>query len=78
MSEKCRSCGASILWALTERHKRIPIDEKPVPDGNIILLDQGNFRPMLALYNSDPPPDVDRYKSHFATCKQAEQWRKRR
>jgi Holliday junction resolvasome RuvABC endonuclease subunit len=37
VSAKCRSCGAPIEWALTEKGRPIPIDVQPVPDGNILL-----------------------------------------
>lgn len=48
MSEpgKCRSCGADIIWTVTEAGKRMPVD----PDGT----------------------------SHFATCKDADSWRKKK
>jgi len=37
MATKCQSCGAAIFWALTTEGHRIPMNEAPVPDGNIVL-----------------------------------------
>lgn len=49
---ECRSCGEPVIWCLTGKGKRMPVDE-PEDDG----------RPTF---------------SHFATCPQAEDWRKKR
>jgi hypothetical protein len=75
--DRCRSCNAPIRWAETEKGRRIPIDAQPVEDGNIVLQDRGKFRPPLAIVHFIPPQDVTVYKSHFATCKQANRWRKK-
>lgn len=48
----CRSCGERILWCITERGKRMPVDPPDPPD----------------------EPTV----SHFATCQDADMWRKPR
>jgi len=72
---KCRSCGAPILWAETPKGKRIPIDPTPVPDGNIFLVTREGGRPPLAMPAITGNPD--RWKSHFATCPNADKHRKR-
>ena len=68
----CRSCGAPILWILTGKSdKAIPLDLKTRSDGNLVI-ENGyavNFQPLLHSGH-------DRYGSHFATCPQAEQWRR--
>ncbi len=46
---ECRSCGASILWCITAKGKKMPVD---IPEG-------------------DEPTT-----SHFATCPEADTWRK--
>jgi hypothetical protein len=33
----CRSCGASIEWAITPNGKKMPLDKEPVADGNILV-----------------------------------------
>lgn len=81
-TEKCRSCGAAVAWVITApKGKRMPIDPEPVADGNIIL--------QLGAVNSQVPPlattlakgastELPRYKSHFATCPNAKQHRKKK
>lgn len=83
-----RSCGANILWAETEKGKRIPIDPTPVVDGNMRLIVRENHLPPLALVvpyaqlerigtlremKGDPE---ELFKSHFATCPNASKHRK--
>lgn len=70
----CGTCGANIFWAQTENGKPMPIDAEPVANGNIII------RPALIAHYlakaEQPPADVLRYVSHFATCPHAKQHRK--
>jgi hypothetical protein len=81
----CRSCRAEIWWAETLAGKRIPVDTEPAPDGNVVLLRGGRGEaPPVVLVMSQAQadtviPDVGpRYMSHYATCPQAAEWRKRR
>lgn len=69
----CRSCGAEILWAVTEKGRRIPLDAKAEKrfvsapcDANAPDADQVHVRV------------EDTYVSHFATCPQADQHRRPR
>ena len=75
----CRSCGARIYWAETAAGKIIPIDEKPVDDGNVILT--WSERAMLLkahVLKSDDvvAPERNRYVTHFTTCPNAKQHRR--
>jgi len=72
---ECRSCHAPVIWVATTTGKQMPLDPIPVPDGNITLdTDQvAHVLPDAA----HPPPDVPRYHSHFATCPNAAQHRRR-
>ena len=49
--QQCRSCGADVIWIITEAGKRMPVDAAPglIPG---------------------------EHTSHFATCPQANDWRK--
>jgi hypothetical protein len=76
----CRSCNAPIVWARTAFNGTpIPVDAVPVDDGNILLEEKGNGR-LVALVL---PPGDERitsqttYLSHFATCPDGDQWRRR-
>ena len=69
---QCRSCGASIVWAVTEKGKRIPMDAEPLA-----------FRPGEFLLTASDPPEATTmnlkvYRSHFATCPNANEHRKER
>lgn len=75
--EKCRSCKAEILWVITQKGKRMPVDKEPTENGNLELHDQGQYRPPLAIVHSVKAPGVLRYISHFATCPQSKQHRKK-
>ena len=72
---QCSSCHAEIIWALTERGKRMPVDANPVPaGGNVTLQDNGSGSP-IAVYAKGPVPGP-RYLSHFVTCPSANKHRK--
>jgi hypothetical protein len=75
---KCRSCGARILWAETVKGRRIPLDAEPADGGNMVLEQRGHHRAPLAtvLTGGAAPNDKPRYKSHFATCPNAQQHRR--
>lgn len=67
MSDTCRSCGAAIAWAWTEKGRAIPLDAAPVSNGNI-KLEPTNGPKLLAIVVG--PGHGDRV-SHFATCPNA-------
>ena len=57
----------------------MPIDAEPVPEGGIVLRDPppGESDPTAMVVPPAAFPDEPQYTSHFATCKQADEWRKR-
>lgn len=71
----CKSCKAVIYWVMTESGKSMPVDP-PNPDGNVKVWrdpDDGRLRSGMN------PPDgvrVNRTTSHYATCPDADTWRK--
>lgn len=71
----CRSCGAPVVWRLTPSGKRMPVDPVPTGDGTVVI----DGAKAIAL-SADALADLDawepRYTSHFATCPQADAWRK--
>lgn len=76
----CRSCGAEIVWVLTEKGHRMPIDPEPCPkNGNLEIDDDG----IASALRDD---DIVRarfegkalYLSHFATCPNAARHRRTR
>lgn len=68
--DHCRSCGAPIIWTLTQNRKRMPMDAEPRK------LDRGLYK--LALRDDGT---IDSYLvnrvwvSHFATCPESNEWR---
>lgn len=75
----CRSCGHPVIWTATPAGHRMPIDAAPVDDGNL-HLDQTTNPPTVTVVNTlqhDPGCGRRHYTSHFATCLDANEWRKR-
>jgi hypothetical protein len=78
-TDKCRSCGAAVVWVETVKGKRMPLDVKPNEKGNIMLREREGREP-LAIYVSDQQRESSQLKlfvSHFATCPQSKGWRKK-
>lgn len=77
---ECRSCGAPVIWTVTHKGKRMPVDADPVENGNIKLRRDGDR--VVAEYPGKEHPglfddaDEARYLSHFATCPNAGDWRR--
>lgn len=67
----CRGCGQTIVWAMTEAGKRMPLDIEPNPDGNMTLILAG------VLVARKAQLDETRYMPHHATCPEVGQFRKR-
>lgn len=63
---RCRSCGAEVTWAKTEAGKNMPIER--ADDGNL-TYDAANGS---VLHDPDGG-----WISHFATCGQADDWRRK-
>lgn len=70
----CKSCGAALRWAITEKGKRIPLDAKPTADGSFYFIgpDEVRFKPPTVT-----AVDVDVFTTHFLTCPFAGQHRKK-
>lgn len=70
-SSKCRSCGAPIIWALTDSGRRMPVDENTDGRGNLMLV-----RRETTVYVKVVPIGRGNHRPHFATCPQATEWRR--
>ncbi len=75
----CRSCGAGMVWAVTSHGKAMPVDHKPAPQGEFRLRTLPDEPAPLAEWVpwSQRMPGDELYKSHFATCPNANEHRKR-
>jgi hypothetical protein len=73
----CRSCGASITWVTAAKSgKSLPLDAVSSPTGNLVIV-AGAVGKVRAADILDGP-EVPRFTSHFATCPNANEWRKPR
>lgn len=78
----CRTCGEPLEWAVTAGGKRMPVDYDPHPEGNVLLRrrsDGSLTADVLAGERLDHARSLNAtlWRSHFATCAQAELWRTR-
>lgn len=71
----CLSCGARMIWVRGGKGHWMPVDAEPVSDGNLELIK--NDRLVIAAPINPLFPPEKRYKSHFATCPDADGWRRR-
>lgn len=75
--DECQSCQAPIIWCLTTSAKRMPVDYEPSPEGNIALRPGGMGPLAVVLGVAKRFGRTDLRTSHFSSCPQAGQWRKR-
>ena len=81
---RCRSCGASIIWAITQRGVRIPLDAEPNPIKGNTMIDpetiivNGHAEEQWRARQVAPLLDgaQTRYMPHHATCPQGRSWRR--
>lgn len=70
--DKCRSCGASIIWAKTRNNRTMPVDALPHVDGTVELTYTDDTRTPTAdvltgmLRAAADPGSL--YVAHMATC----------
>ena len=67
---RCRSCDKPIVWMWSQNNKMMPVDPKPRDDVGEV---PANKKP-----KTDGKFDPDYMVSHFATCPQADQHRRKR
>ena len=67
--KKCRSCGADVLWVVTETGKKMPLDAKAI---TVFVPDPAQRR---ARDGDLCAVSRKAYVSHFATCPDADEWR---
>lgn len=75
MTDTCKSCGADIVWAVTRKGRRIPLDPEPVQGGNVrIEARPGRTMALAVVVNAT---ETGTHRSHFASCPNAARHRKR-
>jgi hypothetical protein len=78
--KRCIRCGAWIRWVITENGKRMPLDPKPRPDGNVVprRAPTGGAWVAHVLGGAEMPAQERAFVSHFTTCPNAGAFRVRR
>jgi hypothetical protein len=81
--DRCPSCRDAIVWALTERCQRVPVNAQQTVDGNLVLcyLVDGRDVPIDGLQlvrPADPDYPGPRWWCHWATCPASSAWRRQR
>lgn len=86
-TERCRTCGAPIIWAVSEATGKLhPLDAEPPENGNLQITGLSHPEPgrrALPLVRVLGPIETELageplYLSHFATCPQADKHRSKR
>lgn len=67
-SDKCKSCGDRIIWAITEKGKAMPVNAEAAARITLEAAPGPDERPTVRF--------VRTYTSHFATCPHAAGHRK--
>jgi hypothetical protein len=78
---KCASCAADVIWCVAEQSlKSIPVDPKPVPDGNLQLIARPSGGAPIArsLKVAERFGKTGLRVAHFVTCPHSAQHRKPR
>ena len=79
----CKSCGAKIRWAVSaSTGKRVPLDAEANPNGNLGVVEWRGGPPAMptpvVAVNPTRTLTEYRYLSHFVSCAQADQHRRKR
>ena len=88
MTNRCKGCGAEVIWKKTPMGKKIPVDPEPVwidigsAERRSYLRKDGSFifgRKVGDAYDDDDPDSnlIEAYESHFATCPDGARFRNR-
>lgn len=76
--EQCKSCGAAIFFAAMEPSGTpTPIDWEPVEHGNVACRMVAG-EPVARVLKKGEEYKAPRRTSHFATCKDAKKWRRKK
>lgn len=72
---QCRTCHTQVYWVETEAGKKMPVDAKSVADGDFIFINKKAHKLRLG---EIPDEGVKRWTSHFVTCPQRDEHRRRK
>jgi len=69
-----------MVWTVTEKGRRMPVDADPVEDGQFVLIEHLGSADILAVHKSKADNyrgqhDGNLYMPHHATCPNVDQFR---
>jgi hypothetical protein len=73
----CDSCGAPVVWATTDKGKRMPLEAEPELAGTYELFFDVGIRRTRFVKPEDRPGRYDLRLPHWALCPQAAEWRRK-
>lgn len=74
-TSSCKGCGEPVIWTVTDRGARAPMDAEPSSEGTFSLREEGSD--VIATYvRKGSHPEL--HTSHFATCADAASFRRKR
>lgn len=76
-SSRCRGCNAEMIWTVTEGGRTMPVDKEPHPEGTIRLREHnGTYFSKVLKADEARTHQGPLYRSHFATCENANRFRR--
>ena len=86
MTDRCRGCGAEVIWIKTAGGKTMPVDAEPVwvkteTGGKPYFRADGSQVTGIRVGDAYDDPEsevVEVYESHFATCPMGGKFRNRK
>ncbi|MEU7174700.1 MULTISPECIES: hypothetical protein [Micromonospora] len=73
----CGSCKQPVIWTVTDKSKRMPVDAQPTADGTVALTVAGSQVRSRVVEAKFRFGRRDLHKAHFSSCPQAKTWRRR-
>ena len=81
----CSKCEAPMIWCVSTNGKKMPLDADPDEDGTFLLVESPDNGDLLAVFHKRALEYMSqreleealRYTSHFATCPDADRFRRR-
>lgn len=76
--DRCISCQKPIIWCATTKGNRMPVDYEPSASGNVSVEVRSGMDPLAKVLTVTQQFGRSNLRtSHFATCPQAAQYRRR-
>jgi hypothetical protein len=80
MSATCSACHEPIVFGQTDSGRKMPLNREPNADGNVLEIGRTGRMLAIRVLTKDElanPPAGRRFISHFATCPEKGQFRRR-